>query len=193
MSEGTDPSAGSTPRRPAPGAGGLRGFIRQNPVLIGQWLKFLVLLGGFMALAQWASDWVNIKMAEWTASVMAVFLNLVGAHARTDGIEIISRMCRFQIIGECTAYYPCAIFIAAVLSYPCPWRPRLLGVLLGIPAILAINQFRLLSLCWIYHEYYEYFETLHLVVWQSLIMFITVLLWIVWVQTLARRHETGPS
>lgn len=173
--------------------GRLRGFVRQNPALIRHWFKFLGLLALLLGLAQWASDWVNVRMAQATAKVLAGVLTLLGQHGRTEGIEVFSRMCRFQIIGECTAYYPCAIFAAAVLSYPCPWRPRLIGLLLGVPAILTINQVRLLSLCYVYRFYYESFETVHIIVWQSLIIFFTVLLWIVWASTLARRHETGPS
>ena len=38
---------------------------------------------------------------------------------------------------------------------------------------------------------YENFETLHVLVWQSLIIFFTVMLWILWVSTLARGHEIG--
>jgi exosortase/archaeosortase family protein len=173
--------------------GGLGGFIRGNPVLIRQWLAFLAWISAFVALAQWAVNWVNVRLAEYTASALAAILSLLGWGGRAEGIEVHSRLCHFQIIGECTAYYPCAIYISAVLSYPCPLRTRLVGLLLGLPALLAINQGRLLTLCWIYHYHYERFETVHLLVWQSLIVFFTVLLWILWVSTLARRHATHPS
>lgn len=173
--------------RPAP-RGGVGGFLRGNPVLVRQWLKFLVWISAFVALAQWAVNWVNVRLAEWTATVLAALLALLGYRGRSEGIEVFSRLCRFQIIGECTAYYPCAIYISAVMSYPCALRTRLVGLALGLPTLLAINQFRLLSLCWVYHYHYEHFETVHILVWQSLIIFFTVLLWIAWVTTLARRH-----
>jgi exosortase/archaeosortase family protein len=167
--------------------------LRRYSVLIRVWALFLAWLAAFVALAQVASDWVNVRMAELTASVLAGILTLIGAKGKADGINVVSRVCCFQIIGECTAYYPCAIFAAAVLSFPCPWRARGIGLLLGIPAVLTINQARLLTLCYVYHDYYESFETAHIVVWQSLIIFFTVLLWIVWASTLARRHERRPS
>ena len=39
----------------------------------------------------------------------------------------------------------------------------------------------------------ENFETIHVLVWQSLIIFFTVMLWILWVSTIARGHEIHSS
>ena len=155
--------------------------------LIKHWATFLGVLGVLVAISQWQVRWVNVYFAQATASVMAFILKVIGIQGKATGIRVTSTVCKFQIIGECTAYYPIAIYIAAVLAFPAPWGRRVLGVLLGIPAILLINQVRLVSLCYLLRAFPEHFETIHIVIWQSLIIFFTVLIWILWVTTLARR------
>ena len=79
--------------------------------------------------------------------------------------------------------------IAAVLAYPTSWARKLFGIVSGILAIQAINVVRVISLAWILKRQPEVFETAHLVVWQSLIVFLTVLLWVVWAVEFGGKEE----
>lgn len=166
---------------------GLMGFVRRNRPLVTHWVLFVGVLGLMVAVAEVAADWVNVRFAKATANAMAWLLTSMGFDSHVEGVRVINNVCRFRIIGECTAYFPCAIYASAVLAYPSPWRGRVAGILLGIPAVLAVNQVRLLTLCYIFHNYEEYFDTAHYVVWQSLIIFFTVFIWILWVTLVARR------
>jgi archaeosortase B (VPXXXP-CTERM-specific) len=155
--------------------------------LLKHWAIFLGILGVLVAFNEWNTRFVNLHMATATAGVMAWLLDLLGLEAYSNGIRVGCSICKFRIIGECTAYYPLSIYIAAVMAFPSPWLRRVLGVLLGVPAILVINQVRLVSLCYIWNWFPDQFETIHIVIWQSLIIFFTVLVWIGWVLTLGRR------
>ena len=163
------------------------GFLRRYGALFKHWVLFLGFLGAMIALNEWKVEWVNYHFTAFTAHFMAWLLKLLGQHGQATGLHVSSSICNFRIIGECTAYYPLSIFVAAVLAFPSPWRRRILGVLLGVPVMLLINQVRLISLCYIYRPYRELFDTIHIVVWQSLIIFFTVVLWILWATTLGRR------
>ncbi len=154
-----------------------------------RWLVFVAVIAVGAALDEKANYLVNTRLAEVTAQVAAWFLHVLGVGGRAEGTMLVSSYCVFEIIGECTAYYPCVIYTAAVLAYPCRWSRRLMGIALGIPALLLINQSRLVSLCYVYRLSHENFETIHVLVWQSLIIFFTVMLWILWVSTIARGHE----
>jgi exosortase/archaeosortase family protein len=166
------------------------GFLRENRELFVHWLLFLVILGATIAIDQWAFRWINTTLAEWTAAGTAWTLRLFGVHARSQGITMTaSSLCYFEIIGECTAYYPCAIFFAAVTAFPARIVRKLLGLLLGLPAILLINQLRLASLCYIAYLWPDLYDALHMVVWQALMIVVTVLLWLLWATTLAGGHE----
>lgn len=163
------------------------GFLRRNSALFKHWVLFLGFLGGMMALNEWKIEWVNVRFATFTANVMAWIMRVLGENGEASGVFVSSSVCQFKIIGECTAYYPLSIFVAAVLAFPAAWSRRLLGVLLGVPVLLLINQFRLVSLCYMYRPFPELFEMIHIVVWQSLMIFLTVVLWILWASTLGRR------
>ena len=158
----------------------LTGFVRRfffTHRLLRIWLIFIGIIALTVALNQWAVDWVNKGLTAVTAEMTAFVLRLLGEQARTNGRMLIASPCTFEIIGECTAYYPIGVYIAAVMAYPCRMRTRLVGVGLGVPALVLINLGRVVSLCYAYQWFRSDFETLHVVVWQSLMMFLTFLLW----------------
>jgi exosortase/archaeosortase family protein len=167
----------------------LRDFVQRNRTLIKTWLVFIVVLAGFAAVDQAFFVWINTRLTNWTAEVTAWFLSVLGVDGRANDRIVWSSICSFEIIGECTAYYPCAIFISAVVAFPARWTRKAIGVGVGLPTLLLINQIRLVSLCYIQHWIPEYFETLHILVWQSLIVVLTVVLWLVWALTLAGSRE----
>jgi archaeosortase B (VPXXXP-CTERM-specific) len=125
---------------------------------------------------------------EWTARLTAWSLALTGVPARAEGRVVTSSLVGLEIIRECTAVYPLLIYTSAVLAFPARWRMRLAGLALGWPALLVVNQMRLVSLCWIAWLAPEHFESAHLLVWQSLIAAATVLAFLLWV-TRALRAE----
>lgn len=155
--------------------------------------RFVALLALAAALDEWANAWVNIRFSLATARLTAWTLQLLGQEAGTDGTVVRSPLCTFEIIGECTAYYPAAILLAAVIAYPCGWRARLLGIGIGLPAVMILNQLRLVSLCFLFRWDPAHLETAHVLVWQSLIVFLTLLLWLVWVAMVARKDEDRSS
>src|SRR5262245_8825762 len=52
----------------------------------------------------------------------------------------------FQIVPECTGVEVIGLYVAAVLAFPAPWKSRLRGLALGLPALAALNGIRILSL-----------------------------------------------
>ena len=63
------------------------------------------------------------------------------------------------------------------------------AVALGVPLLLLLNGVRLVSLFYIGHWWAQAFETAHLLVWQSLLVFLTLLLWLLWAATLVPRDD----
>jgi exosortase H (IPTLxxWG-CTERM-specific) len=155
------------------------------------WLWFVgsvaVLIQGLI----WARPFTDGTLTRWIASVSAAVLRLLGAEARVEGTLIVSTLGSVEIIRECTAVYPTAFYVAAVIAYPCAPSRKLLGIGLGIVAIQVINLVRVVSLCYIHKFFPSVFETAHLIVWQSLVVFFTLVLWLLWSTELAgvrKRH-----
>jgi exosortase/archaeosortase family protein len=90
------------------------------------------------------------------------------------------------IVTGCTALIPTAIFIAAVLAYPCRIRDKVLGILFGIVAISAVNLVRTVTLFFIGTSFPGFFETAHFLIWQSLVIVISIGLWLLWAQKFVR-------
>ena len=152
-------------------------FWDRNRRVLGYWLTFAALLAAFqVSLTVGEGFWASLDTA--TARILASTLSLLGPEARADGGSVTSSLCTVKIIRECTGAYPLGIFTAAVVAYPLSWRARLLGLLAGFPILLIVNQVRLVSLCYIDRWYPRALETAHLLVWQSLIVLVTLLVFV---------------
>lgn len=126
----------------------------------------------------------------WTARLTAMSLSLLGASARAEGPSVQSSVLSFEVIGECTGIYPILIYASAVLAFPVRWRYKLAGLAAGIPCLVLVNLVRLTSLCYIGRWWPEKLDVAHIVVWQSLIIFFTILAWFVWVGVVVRHHDS---
>jgi exosortase/archaeosortase family protein len=158
-----------------------RTAVRSGAIFAGCMLAFL-LAYGWIADSQ-AMDGIKI----FTAKATAFFLNLFRYHVTTDDTLISSSKFQMGIVTGCTALIPTAIFIAAVLAYPCRIRDKIIGILFGIVAIGAVNLVRTVTLFFIGTHFSEsVFETAHLLIWQSLVILISIGLWLLWAQKLVR-------
>ena len=146
-----------------------------------------------VAIDEWFFRWINYTFSAWTAQATGWTLNAMGIQTVVRETFVNSKTCRLEIIGECTGYYLCSLYLAAVLALPSRWSRKLLGIALGVPAILVVNQFRLVCLCYLSGHYPEHFEMLHMVVLQSLMVLVTILFWLAWATTLARVDESPSS
>jgi exosortase H (IPTLxxWG-CTERM-specific) len=171
----TQPDPAAEPPPPAK-----RLWRRYGP-LARSFLIFLAVLAAAAALDEWANEWVNVGLSRWTASLTAWTLRLLGNTATVSDTVVRSPLFTFEVIGECTAYYPFAVFLAAVLAYPAGWQSKAVGIACGLPAVVAVNQLRLVSLAYINQWKPSAVDVAHVVVWQSLIIFLTLVLWLLWV------------
>lgn len=169
----------------------LQNFWQRNSVIIRAWAVFALMIGLFTTLLLVLN--LSTNFDEWlsgaTAAMLAGALWLLGAGGQTTGTVVTSKIFSAEIITECTAVFPIMIFLAAVIAYPSGWRKKLWGIALGVPAILFVNLIRLVSLFYIGYWFPSVFETAHLLVWQSLIIFFAVLFWLIWVEVFVHRGQ----
>lgn len=162
--------------------------------VLRSWLVFVVSYVALMAvLFLWAAPLVNRHVTVWTARTTAWTLWILGAKAESHGTAVTSPLFSYDIVTECTAVFPVIIFLSAVLAYPCPWRRKIVGIAAGIPVLLLVNLARLVSLFYIGYLFPGTFQTAHLLVWQSLMIFFTLLIWLFWAARSVPRHEPGPA
>lgn len=80
----------------------------------------------------------------------------------------------------CDALAPSALFVSAVLASPVSIRSRLIAALGGTLLLMVINLVRIISLYLTRIHWPKAFDVMHLDVWQSLFIFLAILLWAVW-------------
>ena len=105
------------------------------------------------------------------------------------------RMFSFTVISECGAIESMAIFLAAVLAFPCGWGRRLIGVVLGLPLLYAVNVGRLACLAIIgaMDESGNLFRFVHEYLWQAVYVIFVIAVWLLWARLFAapRKAKQG--
>jgi exosortase H (IPTLxxWG-CTERM-specific) len=156
--------------------------------MLRAWAVLLFSYALLVKLVSLDDSWLEAAAVRANAQLTAGVLALLGQAGRADGDLVTSAIFSARIIPECTGLFPTLLLVAAVLAYPCGWREKALGVAIGVPAMMAVNVVRLVTLFYVGHWRPDVFEAAHLVVWQSLMIFFTVVVWLAWAAFLVGRE-----
>lgn len=113
--------------------------------------------------------------ARMTGHVLALFDPAVSVH----GQDVVGRY-NLRIVRNCDAMEANILFASAVLAFPGSWRKRLVGVLLGIPLLVAVNVLRICSLYYVGIHWPSAFEVFHLEVWPLILIASGVAAFLIW-------------
>jgi exosortase H (IPTLxxWG-CTERM-specific) len=179
-----------SPAPPAPHAPDIP-FWRKNRRELTFLVLFVLLLGGSFTLISlnWVNDHVVEPFTGGIARVSGATLDLLGQDVRMQGTIIRGRRFAVNIRNGCNGVEAMLIFLAAVLAFPAPWRARLLGLGLGVVAIQAVNLVRVVALYLTGAYFPSWFDASHTVVWQTVVILFSVLLWILWANRLGAPRE----
>lgn len=152
---------------------------------------FAVLLGGSFTLVSvnWVNDHVVEPFTAGIARVSGATLDFLGQDVRMQGTIIRGSRFAVNIRNGCNGVEAMLIFLAAVLAFPAPWRARLLGLALGVVAIQAVNLVRVVALYLTGAYFPSFFDASHTVVWQTVVILFSVLLWILWANRLGAPRQ----
>ncbi len=86
-----------------------------------------------------------------------------------------------EITEVCSALSICALWLAAVLSYPATWNVKLIGLIVGLCFIQALNLIRIVSLLYV-GVFFErtQFDVVHELLWPLLLHFAVIIAFITW-------------
>lgn len=116
---------------------------------------------------------------EAVAQVSAASLRLFGESITINDATVSGRF-SYVVVVDCAALDVQALFVAAVLAFPSPWRARLMGVVGGVAAIFALNTTRLVLLYYAGASSLDLFHTLHQEVFVLAIVLLVCGLFLVW-------------
>lgn len=148
---------------------------------------FLVLIGGFAGLTSTdlARRLLHEPLSHWVAALSVPLLSLAGT-ASSSGNYLNFNGFAASIVEACNGVLPTYIYVAAVLAFPSRWREKLWGILIGIPAIFGINLARVVTLMLVGASWPELFELIHIYVWQTLVIALSMVIWIFWAERLVQ-------
>jgi len=126
----------------------------------------------------------------WTAFIAqgsGAVIRAFDGDARAVGDTVLSPGTGFAMTIEagCNGVEAMLVLLAGVLAYPAPWRHKVVGVAIGAAAIQALNLLRIVSLFYLGQWNLAWFDWAHLYAWQALIMLDALLVWMLWIQTVA--------
>jgi exosortase H (IPTLxxWG-CTERM-specific) len=177
------------------GAGGLRGWLRSNRTQVTFVGVFLACILGFAGLLN--IDAVRAHGTNPLTGVIARFsgavLNLFGEEASVRGTLLTSPRFSVNIYHGCNGVLATSIYLSAVLAFPSRWREKAIGFALGIPAIQLINLLRILSLYYIGIHWPRFFQLAHGYVWQSIVILLSMVVWIFWAERFVRVPDRQPG
>ena len=154
---------------------------------------FIAVIAAFTTLyyRQAATPW-HLRLTEDLARSASVTLNAFGLAtvveeqpqqgARLPSYAVHDGRVAVDVAIDCNGSWAFAIFVAAVVAVRSPWRAKLWGLALGVPALWAINVLRVVSLYGVATYAPSAFEAVHLYVWQFLIIGAALLLFVAWSQ-----------
>jgi exosortase/archaeosortase family protein len=121
----------------------------------------------------------NLQANAWVSNWILQCLN---QHTIVAGDTIRTEKYAFVIKRGCDATEPVWLLMAAVISFPAPFRRKLIGILVGTLLLLGINQLRVVALFFMGRDHPGLYDTLHLTVFPAVFIILAMILWVGWVE-----------
>jgi archaeosortase B (VPXXXP-CTERM-specific) len=149
---------------------------------IGPYLFYIALFTGVYVLFQERF----IFLSTITASALSVLMSSFGVESTVYGQSVYMNNFSVKVIDECTGMYELLVYSGCVLAYPTIRRNKIAGIILGIPAILIVNMFRLIFLSFVGMMYPTLFSYAHYYLWQVTFIFLIVFAMILWIEKIVK-------
>jgi exosortase/archaeosortase family protein len=117
---------------------------------------------------------------ELNARVSGDILRWLGEDVRVARASISAPGVALTIRHGCDAIFPSALFLAAVIASPVPFKSKLPGMFLGSVVLLSINLIRIISLYYVQLHIPTWFHAMHVDIWQPAFIFLALFFWILW-------------
>jgi archaeosortase B (VPXXXP-CTERM-specific) len=151
-------------------------------------LLFVLFWTGFFFVAWMFTDQLKV-LCPWTATQVCWAMKLVGVNSSCSGSLVSFGPRSVTIVMECTALQVVMIYAALILAYPSTIKAKAIGLGLGLPLILAVNVVRLVVICFVLWWKPQYFEMMHIYIWQVVFIVVVVAMAALWIEKVVHRER----
>ncbi|MEO8036276.1 MAG: exosortase H [Acidobacteriota bacterium] len=96
------------------------------------------------------------------------------------GTVIHSPNFALDVHNGCNGVEAMMVLAAAMLAFPATLRSRMAGLLAGTVAIQLLNLVRVSTLVWLGEHHRQFFDFVHVGVWQSIVILAAVSMFVLW-------------
>ena len=161
-------------------------------------LRFALVMAGFAGtvLLTYREDVLGTLLAPltmWTAWVTLALLHWLGMEA-TRVATVVSHPSGFayEIYYRCIGFLPVGFLTTGILAYPGRWRRKLVGLVVGVPVLIALNLTRLVHLFYLGVHNPAAFDFAHAVMWEGFLILAILGLWLSWTRWSDSVREKPP-
>ncbi len=144
-------------------------------------LLFAVLAVAVFTVLYMAHDVVVVPLNRQIARLAGAAMTVFGADAVVTGAVVRARGFAVEIKNNCNAIYELGLFTAAVWAYPASVGAKMAGTLVGALVLNLVNLLRVVSLLALGIFARDWFDAVHLYVWQALFFAVVTVCWFGWV------------
>ncbi len=161
-------------------------YINQNKEVIQFIALFITFCTAFYLIYYQFMDRITF-LENITASILGFLLRIFGMVVVVVGntVTIVGHF-TLRFIDECTAMFGSIVYLSCVLAYPADAKKKVIGIVLGIPCLYAINMVRLVILAFVGVSSPGIFEFVHTYLWQTIFIVFVILIWLVWVDKVVK-------
>ena len=156
---------------------------RKNPALIFAGLVALQLVLFYLIYRMpWVEQAIFTPLVNFYALLGAKLLALMTFAISVSGDLISSAEFAVSIKKGCDAAEPMAIFIAGVVAFPAQLRDKWAGLAVGLAILFFLNIIRIATLFLVGVYFPDFFDSMHLAVWQVAFIIVAIVLWFLWLK-----------
>lgn len=116
----------------------------------------------------------------WNAAASGTILTWLGQPTSVAGAMLRSPGCAIVVARGCDAVHPSILFLSAVIASPVRVRRKIVGTIVGIGVLLALNLVRIVSLFFIKLHAPSLFDVFHTEIWQFAFIVLAIAGWVIW-------------
>ncbi len=138
----------------------------------------------FLELLNPINQKIILPFTNFLSKASVFLLGLVGTVTKASGTLIVSPRFTADIKAGCTGVEPVIILLSAILAFPSSLKAKAYGMLLGVLVLQSVNLVRIVSLVYLGINHPKYFHEAHTLIWQVLIIALSLFLWMIWARSL---------
>lgn len=164
---------------------------RPSPVRFLTIFVVVMLLGFSLQILPWVDSTLISPYLHALAQVCGWLIEAFGGSVRVAGDTLWQPFSTVgvRIDNGCSGIEAAILMASAVLAFPVAFRLKVVGLLVGVGAILVVNVFRVISLFYLLQYSQQWFDWAHLYLWDLLIVLDGLLAFFLWARW-ARRRPT---